>query len=55
MDAEKIYKIKEMLEDIIGEDGVNMPSDKELDYDDNAVDMYAAMHRLLIAINEFGL
>lgn len=51
MDKEKIIALKNLLEELIGK---NEPSDEDLDFDEDAIEMYAAMHDLMEAIEECG-
>ena len=51
MDREKISDLKDLLEDLLGD---KEPSDEDLDFDEDAIEMYAAMHNLLEAIYECG-
>lgn len=52
MDLEKLRKIKELVDELIGE---NEPTDEELDYDDDAINMYAALHNLKESMECMGL
>lgn len=51
MDRRELNKLKELLESLIGE---NEPTEEELDFDDNAIEMYAAMHNLKEAMEQCG-
>ena len=53
MDREKLIKIKELIDGIISEG--NEPTDEELDFDDDAIEMYAEMHNLKEAMEKCGL
>ena len=52
MDRENLIKIKELIDELIGE---NEPTDEELDYDDNAIQMYADLHNLKESMENYGL
>ena len=52
MDWEKLHKIKELIDELIGED---RPTDEELDYDDDAIAMYADLHNLKQSMERMGL
>ena len=51
-DRHKIMKVKELLEDMFGE---NEPTDEDLDYNDRAIQMYADMHNLYESICDYGI
>lgn len=51
MDKEKLVELKELLDELIGE---NEPSDEDLDFDEDAIEMYAAMHNLREAMEQCG-
>lgn len=51
MDRENLIKIKELIDELIGE---NEPTDEELDYDDNAIQMYADLHNLKESMENYG-
>ncbi len=48
----KLIKIKELIDGIISEG--NEPTDEELDFDDDAIEMYAEMHNLKEAMEKNG-
>ena len=52
MDWEKLIKINELVDELIGE---NEPTDEELDYDDDAIEVYAELHNLKEALENIGL
>ena len=52
MDWDNLKKIKELIDELIGE---NEPTDEELDYDDNAIEVYAELHNLKEALENIGL
>ena len=52
MDWEKLRKIKELIDEILGE---NEPTDEELDYDDDAIQVYADLHNLKESMERMGL
>lgn len=52
MDWEKLVKVKFLIDELIGE---NEPTDEELDYDDDAIEMYAELHNLKEAMERIGL
>ena len=52
MDKEKIIELKELLDSLIGN---GVPSEEDLDFDENAIAMYHAMQDLLETIEEYGL
>lgn len=52
MDWEKLHKIKELIDELIG---TNEPTDEELDYDEYAIDMYADLHNLKESMERVGL
>lgn len=51
MDWENLKKIKELVNEVLGE---NEPTDEELDYDDDAIEMYAELHNLKEAMEQMG-
>lgn len=51
MDREKLLKIKELIDELIGD---NEPTDEELDYDDDAIQMYADLHNLKESMENMG-
>ena len=52
MDWKNLKKIKELIDELIGE---NEPTDEELDYDDDAIEVYAELHNLKEALENIGL
>lgn len=52
MDWDNLKKIKELIDELIGE---NEPTDEELDYDDDAIEVYAELHNLKEALENIGL
>ena len=52
MDWEKLRKIKELIDELLGD---NKPSDEELDYDDDAIEMYADLHNLKASMEQLGI
>ena len=52
MDWEKLKALKAILDDLIGD---GEPTDEELDYDDDAIEVYAEMHNLKEAMENMGL
>ena len=52
MDWENLKKIKVLVDKLIGE---NEPTDEELDYDDDAIEVYAELHNLKQALENIGL
>ena len=52
MDWEKLKKIKDLIDDVLGE---NEPTYEELDYDDDAIAMYADLHNLKESMEHIGL
>lgn len=52
MDWKNLKKIKELVDELIGE---NEPTDEELDYDDDAIEIYAELHNLKEALENIGL
>ena len=52
MDWENLKKIKALVDELIGE---NEPTDEELDYDDDAIEVYAELHNLKEALENIGL
>lgn len=52
MDMENLTKIKELIDEIIGE---NEPTDEELNYDDNWIEVYDELHNLKVAMENVGL
>ena len=53
-DREHIVAIKKHLNEILGEECENMPTDEELDYDDDWINMYNALKVLKEAIETCG-
>ena len=51
MDREKLSQVKKLVDELIGE---NEPTDEELDYDDDAIEMYAELHNLKEAMERMG-
>jgi hypothetical protein len=51
MDREKLIALKALLDELLGE---NEPSDEELGFDDDAIEMYAEMHNLRKAMETLG-
>lgn len=51
MDWENLRKIKEFIDEVIGE---NEPTDEELNYDDDAIQMYADLHNLKESMERMG-
>lgn len=51
MDREKLSQVKKLVDELIGE---NEPADEELDYDDDAIEMYAELHNLKEAMERMG-
>ena len=52
MDWEKLMKIKELIDELLGE---NEPTDEDLDYDDDAIDVYDELHNLKESMERIGL
>lgn len=52
MDWEKLMKVKGLIDELLGE---NEPSDEDLDYDDDAIEVYAELHNLKEAMERMGL
>ena len=52
MDWEKLNKLKRLIDELIGE---NEPTDEELDFDDDAIEMYADLHNLKESMERIGL
>lgn len=52
MDMENLTKIKELIDEIIGE---NEPTDKELNYDYDWIEVYDKLHNLKVAMENVGL
>lgn len=52
MDWEKLRKIKKLIDELIGP---NEPTDEELDYDDDAIQMYADLHNLKESMESMGI
>ena len=52
MDWETLARIKELIDEIIGE---NEPTDEELDYDEDAIEMYADLHNLKESMEQMGI
>lgn len=52
MDWDNLKKIKELIDELIGE---NEPTDEELDYDEDAIEVYAELHNLKEALENIGL
>ena len=52
MDWEKLREIKVLVDEVLG---VNEPTDEELNYDDDAIEMYADMHNLKESMERIGL
>ena len=52
MDREKIIELKKLLDSLVGN---GVPSEEDLDFDEDAIEMYDAMQNLLETIEEYGL
>ena len=52
MDWDNLTKIKELIDKLIGE---NEPTDEELDYDEDAIEVYVQLHNLKEALENIGL
>lgn len=52
MDWDNLKKIKELIDELIGE---NEPTDEELDYDEDTIEVYAELHNLKEALENIGL
>lgn len=52
MDREKLMQIAELLDEVLGE---NEPSDEELGYDEDAIELYDCLHDLREAMRNVGL
>lgn len=52
MDMENLTKIKELIDEIIGENEV---TDEELNYDDDWIEVYDELHNLKVAMENVGL
>lgn len=52
MDWEKLSMVKALIDELLGD---NEPSDEDLDYDDDAIEMYAELHNLKEAMERIGL
>ena len=51
MDFEKLRKIYSLIDELIGE---SEPTDEELDFDDDAIQMYADLHNLKESMENMG-
>ena len=51
MDREKLNELKTLVDQLIGE---NEPSDEDLDFDDDAIQMYADLHSLKESMERGG-
>ena len=54
MDRENIIAIKELLDKMLGDECEKMPTDEELNYDDDWIDMYACLRSLKESIENCG-
>ena len=52
MDWDNLKKIKKLVDELIGE---NEPTDEELDYDEDAIEVYVQLHNLKEALENIGL
>ena len=51
MNREKLAQLKELLDEMLGN---NEPSDEDLDFDEDAIEIYAEMHNLKEALEQYG-
>ena len=51
MDREKLNELKTLVDQLLGE---NEPSDEDLDFDDDAIQMYADLHNLKESMERMG-